>query len=852
LPFPAVWDPTAAFGVKNFAGQYEAPILALGATLQHLGVPWGVWEKVLFFWPLAVLSFILPWLFARQLLGRSPWALFSPLIFAGNTYFLIIESGHITVAVAETLAFAVLLAFIRSINSGSVSWSLAAGLLFGLQAAYEIRIAYLTLLVALFYLVLKLVADVHGKIGKRRIGLTMLTILTFAGTQAYWWLPFLTYEGERGIPIAATPWLAFMQLSHGITGVHPFWTGAVPTDFRTTDVNPAYFLVPLVAFGAIFARRIRTEVLWLGLVALVAAFLIKQQNPPGGQLYDWMFRYLPGWSVFREASKLFFIVALAFCVLVPFALRAFLNSRVGLTAIRNMAVGAALIALIGLQGASFGPLLRGQLGGTTHETDVPPSFSALAKMLQSDPRYSPVLWVGGPSVNDGVVHRFPIASQQHPLVILKGTADAGDVLANFCLTDSVAFCYLDEELFPFLLARIHAGYVVAPIRNSVGELPIGTSRDWIKSKLAAILGLPLVSSDGTLALWRLEADGASIAQARAIALVDASSGTTIAALPALEALDVPTVYQWNLSRAPQSANVPSSIRVLPRLSGGCRSPNGGTFSVLARSVSPSLDVSLQGEMVRLPLLATPRAPANWGVYGPLALKAGFNSLDPALGSALGPCMEWSPLVATLLSSPSNGVVTSVLTPERVSATVQELTGPWIELMRGFDSGWTLSTAREHILGDGLFNLYYMGTDNDRQPASRQVLTFSFSSHPSEFGGAVISLVTVAAALFLIWISARTGEKSGNLGIGIKQSRLSTVSRQLGVAGLVLLTIAAVVHAITWSGGSLRRAASAVFADPYSAEQLYTVAAMAILGVSIFLRLLSIHRQADTGGERNVP
>jgi hypothetical protein len=102
-----VWDATSAFGLKNFAGASEAPILAVAAALQHLGVPSGIWEKLLFFWPVAILSFVMPWLLARELLDRSVWALMAPLIFAGNTYFLLIETGHLTVAVAETLAFAV-------------------------------------------------------------------------------------------------------------------------------------------------------------------------------------------------------------------------------------------------------------------------------------------------------------------------------------------------------------------------------------------------------------------------------------------------------------------------------------------------------------------------------------------------------------------------------------------------------------------------------------------------------------------------------------------------------------------------------------------------------------------------
>jgi lysylphosphatidylglycerol synthetase-like protein (DUF2156 family) len=184
--------------------------------------------------------------------------------------------------------------------------------------------------------------------------------------------------------------------------------------------------------------------------------------------------------------------------------------------------------------------------------------------------------------------------------------------------------------------------------------------------------------------------------------------------------------------------------------------------------------------------------------------------------------------------------------------MQLFVGPWVELMRGFDSGWTLAQAREHLLGDGLFNLYYIRATSDQPPPSRQLLTFSFSSRPSEVGGAVMSLITVAAALFLIWIFARRGRRLENLGIRINQSRLSSVSTQLAVAGLVLLAIAAILHTITWLGGPLRIAASAVIADPYGAEEVYTISAMAILAVSIILRLLSVRRQGAIRAEPNTP
>jgi hypothetical protein len=154
-----------------------------------------------------------------------------------------------------------------------------------------------------------------------------------------------------------------------------------------------------------------------------------------------------------------------------------------------------------------------------------------------------------------------------------------------------------------------------------------------------------------------------------------------------------------------------------------------------------------------------------------------------------------------------------------------------------------------MLGDGLFNLYYVGSTEPQPTGSREVLTFSFISHGAELAGLLMSVAAIAAALILIWLSPRTVDKELQArGIAVEQQPLSTAAKGLAVAGLVLLVIGAVVHAIIWSGGTSRIAPLNILVDPYSAEQLYIGAGMALLAVSIVLRLFSIDRQIDAGQE----
>jgi hypothetical protein len=292
-------------------------------------VSWGLGEKLVFFWPFAGLSFFAPWLFAREILRSPHWALLSALIYASSTYLLLVSTGgQLLVAMAAVLAPLVLWAFVRALRRLSVADAVLAGLLVAVQAAYEVRITYLTLLLCALYLLALLVGQRNLRIAIHQAWLAALPVLILLGSQLYWLVPLATYRGDNGLPIASTPFQAFMTISHGFTGVHPFWTGAAPTIFHVAPLNPVFFVFPLLAFTLLLLRRGQPEVLWLCLAALTSAFLIKQDNPPFGAIYDWLFYQFPGWSLFREASKLFFIVAISYAVLIPISLRQLWRMRI--------------------------------------------------------------------------------------------------------------------------------------------------------------------------------------------------------------------------------------------------------------------------------------------------------------------------------------------------------------------------------------------------------------------------------------------------------------------------------------------------------------------------------------------
>ena len=154
----------------------------------------------------------------------------------------------------------------------------------------------------------------------RRTALGAVAGAVFVGLQAFWLVPLLTYHGGVGLPIPQAPNFNVLTLGHGLTGVDAFWTGGTPAQLVQAPLNPAYMILPLLALTPVLARRMRPEVLWLVVAALLFAFFAKTDNAPLGGVYDWMYIHVPGWKLFREGSKFLYIVMLAYAILIPIAL----------------------------------------------------------------------------------------------------------------------------------------------------------------------------------------------------------------------------------------------------------------------------------------------------------------------------------------------------------------------------------------------------------------------------------------------------------------------------------------------------------------------------------------------------
>jgi tetratricopeptide (TPR) repeat protein len=858
FPWPSLWDPSLGLGgTSRFLAAFRFPVYALSGLLARLGANWTVIESVLYFIPFAVLLPVGGWLLAREVMGRTRWALLTPLLLLGNTYFLVESNGEIPLTLAASVGMLALVGFLRAMRRRSLGWAILTGLLLGVACAVDIRPAYLCLILMAMYFVILTLVSLEWHLFWRRALLGIVTVGTFVGTQAFWLVPLFTYHGNTGFPIPPTPDFPILTISHGLSGVIAFWTGGLPSINVQAPLNPMFMILPIVALAPLLRRRLTPEVLWLSLAALCFAFFVNTDNPPFGSVYDWMYAHIPGWNLFREGSKFLFVVGVAYALLIPIALKSAFEwvasrQRGFRVSLGRGTATAALLSVIAISCYSTAVLETGRLDSTTIPTSEPASLSTLSATLARDQRPGNVLWFGRPVTTEGLRHHtFVVASPVHPAVNLTGRYNpANDVVDRdpfqlYCGDTLIPYCYVDPQLFPYLARMTGAGYVVVPRGSAIGLIPHGVTRAWLGQQMTAMFGQPSVFGSGSTSLlvWRLSSPAVAVTTAPAVAVVEGGTWAASQVLPALRAMDIPVAYRQSYDRShyPASpAGLPAHVDVLPRTDGSCVGTAAESVGVMVQSTSPSAALTVAGSTTTLSLLAAPSRLPGWGVYGPVTIAAGAVPITGSTADAIvGPCIAWSPLASVALgrhASEISGVVVGS-DGERITASSSGGGARWVQLNRFHDAGWQLAGKPAASTGGGLFNLYEL----DAARAGASQLTFSYSTIPWERIGLAGSISVVVIALAVAWRDLRrrvTLARANEEAATHAHLEASVAGRWVASIGMAMLVASALAVTADWFGLPSRLPGITLASNPYGLDVGYGVAAIGLLLLSLAVRVIA--------------
>jgi len=317
LSLPYAWQsqvnsaPIPPFHLSNH------PIRLLFGLLANFGLDFSISERMLYHFPILFLSMFSMYYLTHTIFKNRIVSFYSTLLFGLNSYVLLL-GDHLTIRMAYSLAPLILAFFIKSVDSKKLKDVLITSMLFAVSMAYEVRISYIVLGMAILYLIYKLLFPSRRE---PRNSFQLLKnfsaflIMTFL-LGAYWIIPFL-FSGviDSSSILPSKPWISWMKISNAIALSHPYYslTGDIRS-FVAQPIHPIFYLIPTLAFLAPLLKKDK-NVFFFALLSLIGIFLVKQENPPLGWIYTWMFRYFPGFNMFREASKFYLIVAFGYSVL---------------------------------------------------------------------------------------------------------------------------------------------------------------------------------------------------------------------------------------------------------------------------------------------------------------------------------------------------------------------------------------------------------------------------------------------------------------------------------------------------------------------------------------------------------
>lgn len=423
--FPLAWDSSLNTGIghSQIGSLWIITYFNLTLLFSKLGITWNLISLLFWILPSIILSFFSAlFLFNHLFKDRIRYSLLSGIVYAFNTYFLmILTGGQLGICLAYSLAPLVLLRFIKIIENSSLRNVLITGLVLGLQLIFDPRIVYVSLAVAFLYMFFNFP---KLKTIRKKIFFSVPFFISIL-LNAFWILPLLLTKSSP-IPegfnsIKGFEFFSFSDFSHALSLLHPNWPENIFG--KVYFLQPEFLVLPILAYSSLLfvysnvkAQNFNINILFFALLGLFGAFLAKGANPPFGEVNVWLFQYFPGMVMFRDPTKWYMLIALSYSMLIPhglFNIASWINSKFKIQSLFLLLIAFYLLFLIR-------PLWFGELKEKFKPREVPKEYVALKDFLVSKPEFFRTLWIPQ-------WQRYGFFSNTHPAIgreeIFRGNAE---------------------------------------------------------------------------------------------------------------------------------------------------------------------------------------------------------------------------------------------------------------------------------------------------------------------------------------------------------------------------------------------------------------------------------------------
>lgn len=411
------WPYLFAENIREFSFTPDIRFLWLSPYYQMLTkflfeygrLSWPMIEKFFWFFPFLVLSVWSSYKWTKSWIGV--------LLYTTNTYILmVVGGGQMGVALAYALAPLVFKRFI--VHSSQFTDVAISSLLLAVQVMFDPRIALLTVVAAVVYWI------VVRRGLKRMIKWFAVPVGITTVIHTYWWVPLLKNPGIlrtqlHEVSSDAVKYLSFASYSQTFSLLHPNWPENVFG--KVYFMRPEFLLIPILAFGVFLwgkKQEIRAAIPY-GFLALLGAFLAKGAKEPFGELYVWLFEHVSGFWLFRDSTKFYLLIALAYTYLIPISVESLASRwKTGITT--SLKVLGVLFFL--MWAVLIRQAVTHDLSGTFQSHWIDPEYVQLKNLMTALPDGAATYWV--PSRQ-----RFGFTSQSHPALSASEKIPGGNLTA---------------------------------------------------------------------------------------------------------------------------------------------------------------------------------------------------------------------------------------------------------------------------------------------------------------------------------------------------------------------------------------------------------------------------------------
>lgn len=378
---PVLWSQPihAVFGILSILVPFEVQVKLLGLVILLIGF-WGIWRLL-------------------DYLNINKWGKgIGSIFFLLNSYFLLLfDGGQLYLALSYSILPQVFLYFLKLQDKDS--WRQRINLAFWILiiSIFDLRVVYLVLIIFLLFTIFSfLTAPLKSLLRHiKNLAVSLFFIfLILLGIHSYWLLPSILSKPaqlpkayERSIQV---DFLSFSSLGHALNLQQPHWSRNIFG--QVSELKAKFIFIPIIVFLAPILKRKDRIVGFFLLLSLVGIFLAKGSNPPLSSIYIWLFSYVPGFQLFRDPSKFYFLTALGYSVLIGFSIQQLSELKFRFSVLNKIMEIIPIIFFIYLIWL-IRPIYLGQMSGLFSIPLFDKDYNQLSNIFKDDNRFSRIFWI---------------------------------------------------------------------------------------------------------------------------------------------------------------------------------------------------------------------------------------------------------------------------------------------------------------------------------------------------------------------------------------------------------------------------------------------------------------------------